>query len=149
MSLTELESLLPHRKPMLLLDEVDLKEDETGQKTAYGAKTIEPEAYYVQGHFPEQPIVPGVILCEILAQTSCVLLQGTIHNGTLPLLTAIEKAKFRQSVCPGDTFQTEVKLVKQKGPFYLMTGKGYVKGKLCVTADFSFMLVDQKTMIKN
>ena len=77
-----LMEILPHREHMLLLDEAEKQDDE-----AVGHYTVRGDEFFLKGHFPENPIVPGVILCEILAQTACVLLQGKQEKGTLPMYT--------------------------------------------------------------
>ena len=87
--------------------------------------------------------MPGVILCEILAQSSCVLLAET-SKGATPYCTGLDKVKFKNKVLPGDTFETKCEITRSKGPFYFATGKGYVNGKLCVSAELSFALVENK-----
>ena len=137
MNKEELKKLLPHREPMLLLDEAELVGDE-----AHGKITITGDEYFLQGHFPENPVVPGVIQCEMLAQNCCVLLMGDEEaRGATPFYTSLDKVRFKNPVKPWDVFETTCTLVKAKGPFYFCTGKGTVNGKLCVTADFSFALI--------
>lgn len=85
-------------------------------------------------------MVPGVILCEILAQSACVLLAAGAAEGP-PLLHQPGQGALQEPGEAGDVFETTCTLVKAKGPFYFCTGKGTVNGKLCVTADFSFALV--------
>ena len=89
----------------------------------------------------EAEVVPGVILCEILAQSACVLLAAGAAEGATPFFTSLDKVRFKNPVKPGDVFETTCTLVKAKGPFYFCTGKGTVNGKLCVTAEFSFALI--------
>ncbi len=131
----EIRKILPHREPMLLLDEV-----ESADGKAHGKLHITGEEYFVNGHFPGNPVVPGVILCEILAQSACVLL-GEQCEGCTPFFTGLDKVKFRSPVKPGDTYETECEIVRQKGAFYFCKGKGTVAGKLAVSAEFSFALV--------
>ena len=135
MNQEEIKKILPHRDNMLLIDEVNVNED-----TAYGKKLIRDEEFFLQGHFPGNPVVPGVILCEILAQTACVLVAGESENRT-PFFTGLDKVKFRNPVKPGNTFETECRITRSKNGFYWCSGKGFVDGKLCVSADFSFALV--------
>ena len=93
--------------------------------------------------FPGNPIVPGVILCEILAQSACVLLSDIESGEILTLFTGLDKVRFKNQVKPGDTFCTECTITKSKAPFYFASGKGYVDGKLCVSAEFSFAVMQK------
>ena len=133
----EIKKILPHRDHMLLIDEAELREGK-----AYGKKTIRGDEFFLQGHFPGNPVVPGVILCEILGQSACVLLSGEAE-GITPFFTGLDKVRFKNPVHPGDVFETECTLLKHKGPFYWAEGKGYVDGKLCVSAEFSFALIKE------
>ncbi len=130
----ELEMLLPHRDGMLLLDEAEVVNG-----TARGKKHIRPEEWFLRGHFPGNPVVPGVILCEILAQSACVLLDRPAAGST-PYLTGLERGRFKGAVRPGDTLETECRILKSKGGFFWAQGEGRVGGKLCVSAEFSFYL---------
>ena len=129
----EIKKILPHREPMLLLDDVEEVDGE-----AVGHYRVRGEEYFLQGHFPENPIVPGVILCEILAQSACVLLQDSLQEGKIPVYTGLDKVRFRAPVRPGDTVETRCRIVKAKAPFYFAEGTLSVKGKRCVSATFSF-----------
>ena len=86
-------------------------------------------------------MVPGVILCEMLAQSACVLLADGCPQDTTPFFTSMDKVRFKNPVRPGDTYETECTILKSKGPFYFCQGRGSVNGKLCVQADFSFALI--------
>ena len=130
----ELKNILPHREPMLLLDEVVLD----GER-ARGFYKVCGDGFFLQGHFPGHPIVPGVILCEMLAQSACVLLKDSA-NGQLPLYTGLDHVRFKAPVFPGDTVQTTCRIVRSKGPFYFAKGEIHAADRLCVTADFSFAL---------
>ena len=134
MNREELQTVLPHRDPMLLVDEVTLDGD-----TARGSYQVRGDEFFLQGHFPGHPIVPGVILCEMLAQSACVLLKDSA-NGQLPLYTGLDHVRFRSPVFPGDTVQTMCRIVRSKGPFYFAKGEIRVEDRLCVSADFSFAL---------
>lgn len=124
---------------MLLIDEAYVKDD-----VAYGKKKITGEEWFLDGHFPGSPIVPGVILCEILAQSVCVLMSDKMPGNTLPYFTGLDKVRFKNPVKPGDVFETECKITKIREPFYFATGTGFVNGKKAVTADFSFAVVEKK-----
>ena len=136
MNKEEIKKILPHREPMLLIDEVELIDGKS-----HGKCHIKGDEYFLQGHFPGNPVVPGVIQCEMLAQSACVLLIGEAAGKT-PLFTGLDKVKFRGQVKPGDTLETECEILRQRGQFYFAKGTGKVNGKLCVSAEFSFALVD-------
>ena len=128
--------ILPHRGGMLLLDRVIKEGDE-----AHGELLIRGDEFFLQGHFPGRPLVPGVILCEILAQSACVLLQDGLAEGKLPMYTGLDHVRFKSPVQPGDLFQTRCRILRSKGPFYFAEGSGFVGERLCIKAEFSFAVV--------
>lgn len=136
MNKEEITKILPHRNSMLLIDEAYVKDD-----IAYGKKKIIGDEWFLDGHFPGSPVVPGVILCEILAQSICVLMADKMTDDTLPYFTGLDKVRFKSPVKPGDVFETECKITRIHEPFYFATGIGYVNGKKAVTADFSFAVI--------
>jgi 3-hydroxyacyl-[acyl-carrier-protein] dehydratase len=89
--------------------------------------------------------VPGVILCEMMAQGACVLLADLTTPDMTPMFTSLDKVRFKNPVRPGDTLESESTVIKHKGPFYWCAAKGYVNGKLCVSAEFSFALVKNES----
>ena len=137
MNKEEIENIIPHRSSMLLLDEAEVNEE----GKAVGIKTIAGDESFLDGHFPGNPVVPGVILCEILAQSVCVLMPKEKLNGATPYFTGLDKVRFKSPVKPGDTITTECEIIKQKHPFIFAKGKGYVNNKLCVSAEFSFAII--------
>lgn len=135
MNREELKAILPHREPMLLVDEAELIEPQK----ARGSYAVRGDEWFLEGHFPGNKVVPGVILCEIMAQVSAVILAERILGAT-PYFTGLERVRFRRKVLPGDTLVVESSLVKEKPPFYFAEAKGMVDGRVCVSAAFSFML---------
>lgn len=138
MNKEEIKEILPHRDHMLLLDDV---EDIDG--TAIGHYTVKGDEFFLKGHFPNHPIVPGVILCEILAQTACVLMQKAMDGTKLPVYTGLNNVKFRSPVKPGDTVETKCYIQKAKHPFYFAQGTVCVDDRICVSAEFSFAITGE------
>ena len=135
MNKEELKKLLPHREPMLLLDEAELVGDE-----AHGKITITGDEYFLQGHFPGNPVVPGVIQCEMLAQNCCVLLMGDEEaRGATPFYTSLDKVRFKRPVRPGDTVDLVCSITRARGPFRFATGTASVNGEVCCRADSAWM----------
>lgn len=140
MNRDELMNILPHRDHMLLVDEAEVRDG-----VAYGKKKITGEEFFLQGHFPGNPIVPGVILCEILGQSTCVLFRDMAEGKEITtLFTGLDKVRFKNPVKPGDVFETECSIIKGKAPFYWAKGVGKVNGKLCVSAEFSFAILPKE-----
>ena len=138
MNREELMEILPHRPPMLLVDEAWKNED----GTATGRYTVKGDEYFLQGHFPDNPVVPGVILCEMAAQSSCMLLAEEV-KGKATLYAGMNNVKFKNPVKPGDTVEFTCEHLRSVGPFHFVKATGKVGGKLCVCGEFSFAIVDK------
>ena len=137
MNREEIKKILPHREPMLLVDEAVM---ENG--LCRGSYAVKGDEFFLQGHFPGNPVVPGVILCEMMAQSAC-LLAGFDAGDVTPYFTGLNNVKFRRKVVPGDRVEFTTEMVKQKGPFFFLKGEGRVKGELAVSGEFSFAAVKQ------
>lgn len=138
MTREEFKNYLPHREPMLLVDEAHLNED----GSATGFYTVRGDEYFLKGHFPEYPVVPGVILCEILAQSASILMLDRV-KGKRTLYTGMDNVKFRNSVRPGDKLETHAVMVRSRHPLYRISGNISVDGKLCMQGEFTFALIDE------
>lgn len=136
MNKEEIKKILPHREPMLLVDEAEADGD-----TAKGKYHVKGDEWFLEGHFPGNPVVPGVILCEMLAQATCVLLTSDKMKGAIPYFSGLKNVRFKNPVKPGDTFESECKITREMPPFVFAEGKGYVNGKLCISAEYSFALM--------
>lgn len=138
MDIKEIMDCIPHRFPFLLIDRVVSIED--GTLTAIKNVTInEP---FFSGHFPGEPIMPGVLTIEAMAQAAGVLAIKTGSEGTGVLFMSIEKAKFRKPVVPGDQLRIEVKLLKQRNRVLKFTGRAYVEEKMVCEAEFTAMITN-------
>lgn len=132
MTREEIKTLLPHREPMLLLDQASLAPDGTGH--AY--YRIPEDPYFCQGHFPGNPTVPGVILCEIMAQGCLPLLVVPLKDHLL-LYRGLDQVKFRGIVRPGDLCEITSTLKEQKGSIYVCDAALSVGGKRCAQAQIT------------
>ena len=141
-NIDQIKKLIPHRAPFLLIDRV---ENVVLDSEATGIKMVSGNEPYFAGHFPDFPVMPGVLIVEALAQTASVMVAATIPDltdGKLVFFTPVEKAKFRQPVRPGDAVKLHVVKNTNKGPLWKFTGKAVVDGKVVAEADFGAMIVD-------
>lgn len=136
MTREELKEYIPHREPMLLIDEIELGED----GRCYAKYRVREDEIFCQGHFPDNPIVPGVILCEIMAQ-SCALLMKEDLKGMTPLYTGIDNLRFKNIVKPGDLCEVTARLKSRRGPMFFCEAMLMVDGMLCCKGDLSFALI--------
>ncbi len=138
MNREEIEKVIPHRDPFLLIDEI--VELEVGKKIV-ARKQIKAEDFWFKGHFPEHPVVPGVLMIEMLAQAGAVaMLSMDEHKGKIGFLAGVDKAKFRRQVVPGDLLTLEVEIIKVKGPIGIGKALATVNGEKAVSAEISFAL---------
>ncbi|MFH0948359.1 MAG: UDP-3-O-acyl-N-acetylglucosamine deacetylase [Elusimicrobiota bacterium] len=140
--INEIKATIPHRYPFLFIDKVILVEE---VKRAVGIKNVSIGEPFFQGHFPEQPIMPGVLIVEALAQTACVLFlsKPELKNKKLAYFMSINNVKFRKPVFPGDVLYLDVNVVKAKQTTGIIRGCAFVEGKPVTEAEFTFVLVDK------
>ena len=142
-----IERILPHRYPFLLVDKVIHLEVE---KKVIGVKSVTFNEPFFAGHFPGQPVMPGVLIIEAMAQTGGILLLNSLPNfeEKLVYFMKIDKAKFRKTVVPGDQLIMEVELVQKKSSTFVMAGKAYVENVLVAEAEFMAGIVDRPKKAK-
>lgn len=142
LTIKEIQEIIPHRYPFLLLDKVE--EIEEGKKiVAY--KNVTMNEYFFQGHFPQEPVMPGVLIIEALAQAGAVaILSMEKYKGKIAYFGGINKARFKKKVVPGDVLKLEVEIIKIKGPAGVGKAIATVDGKKAVEAEIIFFVGDSK-----
>ena len=135
----EIKKIIPQRDPFLMIDEVE--QFVPGEScTAY--KNVNEDEYYFKGHFPGNPIMPGVLMVEALAQTGAVAILSMKENkGRNALFGGINNLKFKKQVVPGDRLKLEVKIIKRKGPIGIGEAIATVNGKIAVKGELTFAIV--------
>ena len=139
MDIDEIKRVIPHRYPFLLVDRVIECDMES---RIVGIKNVTTNEPFFQGHFPEYPIMPGVLIIEALAQVACILALKTLKkegHGSV-FFTGIDGAKFRQPVRPGDQLRLELEKIKQRGTLFRFQGGAYVEEKLAAECTLQAML---------
>ncbi len=135
--------MIPHRYPFLLVDKIA---ELVPNESAVGVKCVSVAEPHFQGHFPAQPIMPGVLIVEAMAQTSAVLVCHTLGHeaeGKLVYFMSIDSARFRKPVVPGDVMRIHVTKKQSRGAVWKFEGKAMVDGKVVADATFAAMLVDR------
>ena len=136
MNKEEIKTFMPHREPMLLVDEAYV--DENG--VAHAQYRIKEDEFFTRGHFPGNPVVPGVIQCEIMAQ-SCAIAVKDVIPGHNTFYAGLNNVRFKNLVRPGDLCEITAKMTGSKANLYMFSAKLEVNGKLCCKGDLSFALV--------
>ena len=143
MDINDIQKILPHRYPFLLIDKIiDFEPD----ISACAIKCVTINEPFFQGHFPERPVMPGVLIVEAMAQTAgCLVVEslGKQSEGKLVYFMSIENARFRKPVVPGDQLIINVEKTRERGNVFKFDGKVYVEEVVVAEASFSAMIVDK------
>ena len=142
-NLNDIKRMTPHRYPFLMIDKVI---DLTEGVSATGIKNVTCNEPHFPGHFPEQPIMPGVLIVEAMAQTAAVLVAkslGLVDHNFLVYFLSIDRAKFRKPVEPGDVLNLLVNVVRNRGKTWKFSGRAMVGKNLVTESDFTAMMVEQ------
>jgi 3-hydroxyacyl-[acyl-carrier-protein] dehydratase len=138
LTIKEIQEIIPHRHPFLLIDKVT--ELEPG-KRAVAYKGVTYNEYFFKGHFPEEPVMPGVLIVEALAQAGAVsILSLDEFKGKIAYFVGIDKAKFRDKVVPGIILKLEIEIIKQRGPIGIGKGTATVDGKVVTEGELKFFI---------
>ena len=136
---TQITEAIPHRPPMLLVDEIV---SQTADQIVC-RKTFRDDEFFLQGHYPGQPIVPGVILCECAAQAGAILLSAHVDGSAgVPVLTRLNEARFKQMVRPGETIEMEVTLNEKLAAAFFLSARVKSSGKVVLRFDFACTLAE-------
>ena len=138
LNIKQIMEIIPHRNPFLLIDKIE--ELEPGEK-AIGYKNVTMNENFFQGHFPGEPVMPGVLIVEALAQTGAVaILSLDEYKGKIAYFAGINNLRFKKKVIPGDTLKLEVEITKRKGPVGIGSAKATVDGQIAVTGELTFAI---------
>ena len=135
----EIKQIIPQREPFLMIDEV---EEYVPGESAIAYKHVSEDEWYFKGHFPGNPIMPGVLITESLAQTGAIaILSLEAKKGRNALFAGIDKMRFKKQVVPGDVLKLEVKIIKQKGPIGVGEALATCDGKIVAKGELTFAIV--------
>ena len=141
--LEQIKRMIPHRDPFLL---IDADEEICHNESAIGIKDVRPDEPFFEGHFPGEPIMPGVLIVEAMAQTAGVLVvdsTGQADSNLLVYFMGIDKARFRKRVLPGDRLELHVRIIRGRGKVWKFYGAAKVRGDLVAEAEYSAMIITQ------
>jgi len=137
----QIKRMIPHRYPFLMIDRVqEMRKNEF----AAGIKNVTTNEHFFEGHFPQRPVMPGVLIVEAMAQTSAVLVVHTLDlvgSNSLVYFMGIDKCKFRKPVTPGDQLRLEITLIKHRSRVYRFMGHAKVDGALVAECEFQAMIM--------
>ena len=142
---SEIAKLLPHREPMLLIDQLT---DIVKLKSATAIMNVKKDAFYVNGHFPDNPVMPGVLIVEAFGQAAAALTAHGVdkkeYENKLVFLMSVEKARFRNPVIPDCKLELKIEAVRSHGRVWKYKGEAFVEGKRMADAQWSATIVDKK-----
>lgn len=144
LDIKEIFKYIPHRYPFLLVDRIV---EINGNERIVGIKNVSFNENFFQGHFPNHPVMPGVLVCEAMAQVAAILVynaRGGMNDDKVFVLTGLDKVKFKRTVEPGDQLRMELQLLKRRGDFWKMQGVASVDDKVVAQAEISAMEIDKK-----
>ena len=134
-----IQAVIPHRDPFLLVDSIESMDEEA----VVGTLTLTGEEDFFRGHFPQEKVMPGVLIVESIAQTGAVLILSQPQNrGRIAYFARMDKVRFRRKVVPGDTLTLSLRLVRQRGPIGTGVGEARVDGELAVSCELTFAVGD-------
>lgn len=142
LDILRIQEMIPHRYPFLMIDKVV---DIVPNESAVGIKNVSINEPYFAGHFPQRPVMPGVLIIEAMAQTAAVLVVQTLGReaeGKLVYFMTVDNARFRRPVVPGDTLRVRVTKQRNRGSVWKFAGEALVEGRLVAEATYAAMLMD-------